>query len=430
MNDSLSDFHIGVFYSQGVVLPRDEKKAMEYFKKSADKDLAEGQFAYGMSLLLGSNKYVFQPIFPSILNHKNNSDQQNQLDNQDGDDEIVLGSGWVTQQNGSKEDFDYRKWLKEQRKKTINQRENIYIESEKKKEQIKTGIRWLTLSAIQNYSHAQFSLGMILLFGKYEIDKNEKQGLDWLQQSFNNGDLNACFELGKYYYSMIETISDQTKVSEILQKSLTYFKHGSNHGSGLCSYWLGTNFISVDSSITGIDSIEYLKLAVNQDNPNAPTFLAMLYRDGIMVDQDKNLFHKYLDIGISRGDSLALLCIGELYFNGDEGYEINYKKALHYFTESSNRGNSDAYLNQGVMYFNGYGTDIDYSKAFYCYQNSFHFNPNNKAAISNLYTMHKEGLGVPKSEEIANYYLSLLNKLGENNNQNNDEVTTTSSNLS
>ncbi len=49
---------------------------------------------------------------------------------------------------------------------------------------------------------------------------------------------------------------------------------------------------------------------------------------------------------------------------------MDYTKALHFFKASARLGHASAWVNEGAMYFNGLGTDVNYEKAFYAYQNA------------------------------------------------------------
>eukprot|EP01133_Synstelium_polycarpum_P006814 gene6814-7919_t len=374
MNASLADFHLGTFYSQGVGVKEDADLALKWFKSAADHDLAEGQYALGMSYITGSSLNVFRPIFPSLKKERR-------------DKSMTLGEGWVSTPDAP-HDFDYRKWLREER----------------------------------------MRLGMILLKGSHGLRANADQGVYWLKKAEENNDLNAIHELGKYFYSLLESriesgdiSSDQT--TQLLEQATFFFNKASELGHADSSYWLGSTYLSGPTETSRLKGVEYLDKATQQGSASAATLLSMLYREGIdpvTIDTDK--FHQYLKLGVSGKDPVALLTLGELYFNGAEGYDINYKKALYYFSESASLGNSDACLNQGVMYYNGYGTEVDFETAFYCYQNSYQFNPQNLAAISNLYMMHRDGVGVPKSMEMATFYSGLLTSLQDPSPQDSGET--------
>ncbi|EGG22441.1 hypothetical protein DFA_04563 [Cavenderia fasciculata] len=439
MNESLLDFHLATFYSQGLsnYLQQDEVKAMELFKKAADKDLAEGQYAIAMNYLTGSISNLFRPIFPSIINY---DDATSTTTNNES---VIIGDGWVSNGKQQQEgEFDFKQWLKAEKKRVLFDKENHFKLQQQQMEKKKEGLRWLTLSAIQEYAYSQFTLGMILLNGKFEMTKNEEQGIYWLKKSAENGDINAMHELGKYYFqhaemSLIEQLAEKAQDDEVeikvnkelMDQAIEYFGEASKMGNCESSYRIGSIYISGPTEETLLKGISYMELATSQGSGEAAFLLTMLYRNGLvpqeyrpqdidnidttLLDSHHQLSHHYLNIAIGLNDPTALLLLGELYFNGnDPNYPtVNYKKALHYFSESARLGNSDACVNQGVMHFNGFGTPVDYQAAFYCYQSAFENNPKNEAAIRNLHTMHRDGLGVPKSQELATLYSNLLIKL-------------------
>ncbi|KYK91735.1 tetratricopeptide repeat protein, partial [Aggregatibacter actinomycetemcomitans] len=55
-----------------------------------------------------------------------------------------------------------------------------------------------------------------------------------------------------------------------------------------------------------------------------------------------------------RGDSNAQLDLGRLYFGGD-GVEKNYEKAYWWFSEAAEKGSVKALTNLGILYTGGYG---------------------------------------------------------------------------
>ncbi|EGC28324.1 hypothetical protein DICPUDRAFT_44399 [Dictyostelium purpureum] len=402
VDNQFLDYYLGLFYSQGILVEKDEEKALKYFEKSADSNNSKGLFSYGLSLIIGSTQ-VFEPLFPTLTNKQINKN----YDSNNKDDEVIIGDGWVSQANVENKDFNYRKWLIEERKKSQTYKQDLVRKEREEAERIKKGMRLLNLSAIQNLPIAQYQLGNILLKGLHNIEKNEKQGLYWLEVASNDYDnIKATLELGKYYLEQYQI----TQKEENLLKAIQYLSKASKEGDSEAPFIIGSTFLGNENY--GIDSIEYIKQSVERGHKAAPTFLALLYMEGVAgLEHSIDQFKHYLEIGLERNDSLAHLVKGELYFKGDSVFEQSYKKALHHFTISSNLGHPEGFINQGVCFFHGYGTEINYEKSFYCYQNAFNLNPQNIAAISNLYNMHKNGLGVPKNPEVAEYYLNLIKKI-------------------
>jgi TPR repeat protein len=46
------------------------------------------------------------------------------------------------------------------------------------------------------------------------------------------------------------------------------------------------------------------------------------------------------------GDSDALFALGDMYFHGVDGVDVDYPTALKYFTSAAKSGNADACVNQ------------------------------------------------------------------------------------
>lgn len=75
------------------------------------------------------------------------------------------------------------------------------------------------------------------------------------------------------------------------------------------------------------------------------------------------------------------------------------------------------------MYFNGLGTEVNYEKAFYAYQNavtidqvilqgkSTKSSQNHVNALRSLADMYSNGFGVPKSPENAAYFTERANRI-------------------
>ncbi|GAM20656.1 hypothetical protein SAMD00019534_038310 [Acytostelium subglobosum LB1] len=412
LNDSLCEFHLGTFFAQGIGMDKaDADKALFWYKRAADHDLAEGQYALGIAYLSGSALTVFKPVFPSL-----NAAAQAKKGANNNKSTTIIGEGWIS--NDDAADFDYFKWLQQERQRVRELKESgsIYRQEQLELARKKEGLRWLTLSAIQGYWHAQLTLGLVLLQGKYGMEQNEKKALYWLDKaSKERVDLEAMHQVGLYYYAKLDNgiqsgeLNPRHKAARDLQeKAFDNINVASNRGLAEATYWLASFFLGVVNK-QPVQSVGFQLLlrAAEQGSAKAATMLALLHHNGEHPDK----FRRFIKLGVAGGDPVALLCMGEVYFSGQEGYQINYKKALYYFSESAALGNSDAALNQGVMYYNGYGTDIDYETSFYCYQNSYQYNPKNIAAITNLYMMHSEGIGAPKSPELANFYETLRIKL-------------------
>lgn len=63
------------------------------------------------------------------------------------------------------------------------------------------------------------------------------------------------------------------------------------------------------------------------------------------------------------GDADTALTLGYMYLYGQDGVEVDYKKAFHFYELAAAQNNVIALNNLGSLYFNGIGTDRNYEKA-------------------------------------------------------------------
>ncbi len=64
-----------------------------------------------------------------------------------------------------------------------------------------------------------------------------------------------------------------------------------------------------------------------------------------------------------EGNEDAALTLGYMYLYGQDGVEIDYKKAFHFYELAAAQNNVIALNNLGSLYFNGIGTAVNYEKA-------------------------------------------------------------------
>ncbi|TNF70206.1 MAG: sel1 repeat family protein [Gammaproteobacteria bacterium] len=93
--------------------------------------------------------------------------------------------------------------------------------------------------------------------------------------------------------------------------------------------------------------------------------------------------------------------VADFYYNGI-AVKKNYIKALEYYQDAANQGNSTAQLNLGYMYQFAIGVNVDYAKALYWYQKSA--KQNNAMAFNNIGVLYQYGHGVTQDDQKAQYF--------------------------
>lgn len=121
--------------------------------------------------------------------------------------------------------------------------------------------------------------------------------------------------------------------------------------------------------------------------------------------------------GCKKGDPDALYDMGCLYYKGKFIDDIDYGKAVHYFTLAEEKGSMQAAESLGYCYFSGRGVKIDYEKAF-----RYFLKPALDDSVFSLYRiadMYRDGNYVEKNtDEALRLYekcLDILEKNGDSN---------------
>ena len=109
-----------------------------------------------------------------------------------------------------------------------------------------------------------------------------------------------------------------------------------------------------------------------------------------------------------NGDAGALYELGQMYFKGIGGVEVNYNKAREYFEVAAESGSKGANYYLGKIYYNGNGVQINHLKAKeYFEKSSSYENVFSKYYLGKLYYW---GDGVEKDYNKANELKNLILK--------------------
>jgi len=175
------------------------------------------------------------------------------------------------------------------------------------------------LSREDKKNEAAGILGAMYLYGQ-GVEKNEIKGEELLLQGARQGDIQALYHLGKFYW-----------IKGDRQKSLSFLRDAARGGYPEAQIWLFEVYLKGLEGITKNpqEALEYLQAAVKQRNAMAQFTLAQLYRNG------------HEEMGIIR----------------------NLEKAVHFFTLAVDQGYLPAFSQLGLMHWRGQGTRRDKERA-------------------------------------------------------------------
>ncbi|KAJ6233256.1 sel-1-like protein [Anaeramoeba flamelloides] len=107
----------------------------------------------------------------------------------------------------------------------------------------------------------------------------------------------------------------------------------------------------------------------------------------------------FLQISTRPDDDNRMNLLGKIYKSGYGGVEMDYEKAIDYFTKSAERGNIEAKTNLGNMKLFGTGTEKNYTEAFQLFSEASE--GGNAMAMNNLAVLYQYGMGTEKNLTMA-----------------------------
>ena len=119
-----------------------------------------------------------------------------------------------------------------------------------------------------------------------------------------------------------------------LNKSIEYWKRGSDIGIEMCSYLLAILYFKVPTldEFSISKAVHYMQIAVQQKSCDAYSKLGIWYFDGKCgLEVNKTRGIELLTMAAKAGHQLSQYLLGFYYFKGD-GVEKSISMALHYFT--------------------------------------------------------------------------------------------------
>lgn len=153
---------------------------------------------------------------------------------------------------------------------------------------------------------------------------------------------------------------------------------------------------------------EYFERALNLGFAPGGLNLGKMYSIGGQLPQD--LYRaKHLIEDCLRAGSCTIACnnrLGEIYFWGGNGVDVDYYKAFTHFMEAYKEENYWASDMVGTCYLKGLGTERDYEKALA----ELSRYPGEKLAIIGLGEIYAYGLGVPQDIKRGMEYWEKLPK--------------------
>ncbi len=241
------------------------------------------------------------------------------------------------------------------------------------------------------YSKKSIPIGMIKFNkNKYDINKNEMpvtiNYYDWIQKYILN--TNAYIEIDRY------------EAKTLCKENLYYILNGKldifDKKLLIREYYIQSKSLDKNFKIKLCDSDPMNKLRCLADREEI--FAMNIIGEMYYKEQNyKEAMYWYKEAS-EKGNSTSMNNIGLMYYEG-KGVEQDYKKAMYWYKKASQEGNFTAMSNIGFMYYNGQGVTQDYKKAMYWYKKSY--KEGNSGVMRDIGSMYYEGKGVIKDYKKA-----------------------------
>lgn len=272
------------------------------------------------------------------------------------------------------------------------------------------GLKWLKKSADNGYHEAQLMIGDMYLNGR-EVPCNPELGVSYLKKAEQQNNYKASLLLGHCYYYGIGTEKDYEAAHYNLKIA---YLNDVKEASLLLGYL--KVFHSKGTRKDYDQGFSYFNDAEKLNLPGACAALGYCYDRGIGTDNfphaAEEYYKKALDDPRTQPEEYTQVCYNLAVLYGKrKQLSSDIDKSIFYFIEASKRGDNNATLNLGLLYYYGVKIDgkvilaKDDSKAF-LYLKSALEEGNEKAArylksdLSGLLPRYQVGLG----EKIADVF--------------------------
>lgn len=239
---------------------------------------------------------------------------------------------------------------------SMNMVADMYRDGTGIEKNIQESFNWYKRAADKKDKDSAFIVAEMYRIGE-DIPKDEVSALNYYESAAKQKHAKASDWAG---YMYLNGIGCQYNI----EKAREYFAVAAEAGVVRSQYYFGEILYSEDKKY--LESLGWYKKAAEQDFMLAEYKLAEMYRKGegtassnrdALIWYEKAAAHDYLK---------AIEWSGYMYETGSGTPEekADYDRAVEYYNQAIDKNSYYARERLGLLYYNGTGVDIDYSKAF------------------------------------------------------------------
>jgi len=349
--DGNGAFTLARIYDNGIITPKDQVKAVEWYRKGAD--LGNANAMVNLGVMYGDGTGVAKDQVKAVEWYLKGADLGN------ANAMFYLGLMYA---NGTGVAKDEAK-----------------------------AVEWFRKAAELGNTNAMVNIGVMYEYGK-GVAKDEAKAVEWYRKGADLGNANAMKNLGVMYENGTGVAKDQAKAVEWYRKGAELGNAQAMNNLGVM-YKYGTGVAKDEAK-----AVEWFRKAAELGNAQAMANLGIMYSNGKGVDKDQAKAVEWYRKGAELGNAHAMANLGVMYDNGT-GVAKDEAKAVEWYRKGAELGNTDAMNNLGLMYDNGTGVAKDNAKAVEWYRKGADLGNTN--AMVNLGWMYSKGTGVAKDQAKA-----------------------------
>lgn len=408
--DESAECNLGICYLRGIGVEAKLFTALDWFKKSASHGYKRAYTILGDCYCCGN--YPIEDYELALKYYKEAvAKGEKGLEDKLSYLEFLVAPGDFNKQKTFKGSLtvDYRKMDFETLKKRFDEGDyaasyRLGVIYRKEKKQYKEAYEAF-YTGFKKIKHAFCATNLGLMFHKGEfVPKNDNIAASYFGYADRLGDYDATFNLGWMFENGVAVAKD-------IDEAIRYYQKGASLGHKNCLEELQRLAPEVAEKLVVKDyrdySLEELEHLVALSNDQCLPYLALKYEQEKQYKKAADLYYKYFKIYNSYFCASRL---GYLFYFGD-GVKVDYDKAfrLFSFAEPSQTGINEYCL--GLCYYYGHGTQEDFKKAVVHFQKAA--DKNMGKAMTHLGRCYRDGDGVAQDYHKAFYYFKKAEERGD-----------------
>jgi TPR repeat protein/S1-C subfamily serine protease len=314
--DAVAMFMLGINFSIGVGVPKNEVEAVKWYRKAAEQGHATAQYFLGFAYDTGEG--VLKDGAEAVKWYRKAAEQGN------AGAQCKLGIAYAHGKGVPKD--------------------------------VAEAAKWFLKAAEQGDADAQYLLGLMYADG-IGVPKDDAEAVKWYRKAAEQGDAFAQLNLGTAYNKGKGVPKDDAQ-------AVVWFRNAAEQGHPGAQFYLGVMYANGKGvPKDDAEAVKWYRNAAEQGDAGAQYNLGYAYRKGERVPKDDAEAVKWFRKAAEQGLADAQFSLGFAYYNGN-GVPKDDAEAVKWYRKAAEQGDAHAQFSLGVMYAAGEGVPTNHVLAY------------------------------------------------------------------